>query len=149
MNDRRAILVGSLAVLIAAGSAFAGPEDAAQAAATSWLSIVDRGDYPGSWSQASELVKRGVKQADWAQMVGQARAPLGPLASRTVKSRKFMQKAPTKSRVIGGRAYTWSGPGPYVVIEFQSKFQKKAAVETVVTMAGADGSWRVSGYSVQ
>ena len=78
------------------------------------------------------------------------RTPLGKLVSRKLKSREYTEKAPATSRVIGGRLYTWKGPGKYVVIQYDSVFAKKAsAVEIVITMTDPDGEWRVSGYSIR
>jgi Protein of unknown function (DUF4019) len=151
---RRFCVTCVIALLVALGAAggvaLAGPEDAAQAAGESWLRLVDGGDYAGSWSQAAPVLKSAVQQADWAEMVRGARAPLGQLASRKLKSREYTEKAPTTTRVVGGKVYTWSGPGKYVVIQYDAAFAEKAsAVETVIVMMGPDGGWRVSGYSVR
>jgi hypothetical protein len=142
-----ACLIG---VLVVVGGAFAAeaPEDAAQAAAESWLKLVDRGDYSASWDQAAKVFKGAVKQKDWGEVAEGARTPLGRLVSRTLKSREYTEKAPT-TRMIGGRVYTW-GHGKYVIIQFDAVFANKAsAVETVIPMADSDGVWRVAGYSIR
>jgi Protein of unknown function (DUF4019) len=136
---------------VAAGTGFAAeaPEDAAQAAAESWLRLVDGGSYAAAWDQAGKVLKAAVKQTSWSEQVGAARAPLGKLVSRKLKSREYTEKAPT-TRVIGGTAYSWGGPGRYVVIQYETVFASKAAaVETLVPMADPDGVWRVSGYSIR
>jgi hypothetical protein len=138
-----------LVAFFAAGVVAAqGPEDAAQAAAESWLRLVDGGDYSGSWDQAAKVVKGSVKQAEWGGMVEGTRTPHGRLVSRKLKSREFTEKAPT-TRVVGGKVYSW-GNGKYVVIQYDSVFANKAsAVETVIPMADSDGVWRVSAYSIR
>jgi hypothetical protein len=144
-----ACLVGVFAVL---GVAFAAqsPEDAAQAAAESWLKHVDGGDYAASWDQAAKVLKGAVRQAEWSQVVEGVRAPLGNLVSRRLKSREHTQKVPPTTRIVGGRVYTWGGSGPGVVLEFDSEFANKApAVETIVAVMDADGAWRTSAYSVR
>jgi hypothetical protein len=124
------------------------PEDAAQAAAESWLTIVDGGDYAGSWEQAARALKGAVKQGDWSGAVGSDRAPLGKVVSRRLKSREHTERPPT-TRVIGGRAYTW-GQGKYVVIQYETVFASRgSAIETVVPTVDPDGAWRVSSYSVR
>jgi hypothetical protein len=139
----------ALLVVGGAGFAAAGPEDAAQAAAESWLSLVDGGNYSASWDQGAKMFKGAVKQAEWGQMVGGARTPLGKLVSRKLKSREYTEKAPT-TRVVGGKAYTWGGNGKYVIIQYDTVFANNAsAVETVIPMADPDGVWRVSGYSIR
>ena len=141
-----ACLVGFF-VLAGVGVAQA-PEDAAQAAAESWLKLVDGGHYSASWDQAAKLFKDAVKQTEWDQMAQGVRTPLGRLVSRTLKSREYTEKMPT-TRVIGGKVYTW-GTGKYVVIQYDAVFANKAsAVETVVPMADPDGVWRVSAYSIR
>ena len=73
-----------------------------------------------------------------ASIVGAARGPLGELVSRKLKSRDYTGKVP-------------GGPdGKYVVIQYDSVFEKKAAaVETVTPMMDPDGVWRVSGYFIR
>jgi opacity protein-like surface antigen len=153
MIDRRSVAIACLAGLLAAigGSGFAkadGPEDAAQAAAESWLKLVDSGNYAGSWEHASASLKGAVKQAEWVQVLTAARGPAGALSSRKLRSRQLADKLPPTTRTIGGRVYTWSGNGPHVVVVFESAFAHKASGETVITTKDADGAWRVSGYSM-
>ncbi len=143
-----ACLIGSLA---GAGGALGAqkPEDAAQAAAESWLRLVDAGDYSASWAQAATTLKGAVKQAEWAQAAGGLRSPLGKLVSRRLKSREYTEKGPT-TRVIGGRVYTWNGHAKCVIVQYDSVFANKAsAVETVIPVPDSDGAWRVSGYSIR
>ena len=143
-----ACLVGFFAVV---GVAFAAetPEDAAQAAAESWLRLVDGGDYSASWDRAAKVFKGAVKQTDWGEMAEGVRTPLGKLVSRKLKSREYTEKGPT-TRVIGGRVYTWSGHGKCVIIQYDAVFANKAsAVETVIPIPDSEGVWRVSGYSIR
>jgi hypothetical protein len=114
------------------------PEDAAQTAAESWLKLVDDGKAEASWDQAAKLFKDAVTKAQWTQALGAARGPLGRLVSRKLKSRDYMEKVP-------------GGPdGKYVVIQYDSVLEKKAAaVETVTPMMDPDGAWRVSGYDIR
>jgi hypothetical protein len=114
------------------------PEDAAQTAAESWLKLVDVGDYAGSWDQAARVFKGAVKQADWVQMSGGVRTPLGKLVSRKLKSREYKEQMPG------------APDGKYVVIQYDTVFEHKAsAVETIIPMADPDGAWRVSGYFIR
>jgi Protein of unknown function (DUF4019) len=135
--NRRVVLVGLVGALAGVGAALAAarPEDAAQAAAESWLGLVDRADYSASWGQAASGLKGTINQREWDQMVGNIRTPLGKLVSRRLKSREYTEKGPT-TRVIGGKVY-------------ETVFAKKAAVETVIPVPESDGAWRVSSYSVR
>jgi hypothetical protein len=123
-----------------AGSSWAGdkPEDVAQAAAESWLKMVDDGKYEASWDEAAKLFKGAVTREQWNQAAAGARAPLGKLVSRKLKTRKYTESLPG------------APDGKYVVIQFDAVFEKKAsAVETVTPMLDPDGAWRVSGYFIR
>jgi len=129
----------ALAVLLgAAARAEQKPEDAAQPAAESWLKLVDEGKHGESWDQAAKLFKGAVTREQWDMALTGVRGPLGKLVSRKIKSREYLEKVP-------------GGPdGKYVVIQYDTVFEKKAsAVETVTPMVDPDGVWRVSGYYIR
>jgi hypothetical protein len=114
------------------------PEDLAQAAAESWLKGVDSGLYGASWDEASKLFKGAVTKEQWKQAAGAARGPLGKVVSRKRKSSRYTQSLPG------------APDGQYVVIEYDTVFEKKAsAVETITPMRDPDGVWRVSGYFIR
>jgi hypothetical protein len=139
MRIRRGLTAGCFVALLA-GPAMAAekPEDAAQAAAESWLKLTDAGDYAGSWEQAAKVFKGAVKQADWVKMADGVRTPLGKVVSRKLKSREYTEKMPG------------APDGKYVVVQFDTVFaNKSSSVETVVPMADPDGAWRVSGYFIR
>jgi len=111
---------------------------AAEAAAESWLKFVDSGDYSQSWIEASSMFKAAVTERDWEQKIKAARAPLGALFSRTLKSAQYKTELPG------------APDGQYVVIQYDSRFaNKKSAIETVTPMLDKDGQWRVSGYFIK
>ena len=131
-----AVLVG--ACVASAGLAAESREDAAQAAAESWLKLVDEANYKASWEQAAKLFKSAVTQAQWEGAAAGARNPLGKLVSRKLKSREYKEQLPG------------APDGRYVVFQYDTVFANKAtAVETVIPMADPDGAWRVSGYFVR
>lgn len=142
---RRVAWVGLMAVMaLVTVSAWAEdkPEieakDAAQAAAEAWLELVDTGKYEASWDQAAELFKGAVTKEQWLQACPGVRIPFGKLISRKVTSREYAEKVP-------------GGPdGKYVIIQFESVFEKKqSAVETVTPKLDPNGKWRVSGYFIR
>ena len=139
MRIRATIATGCLIAFLAVPALAADkPEDAAQAAAESWLKLVDGANYLASWEQAARLFKGAVKQADWKQMAAGVRGPLGKVVSRKLKSRDYREKLPG------------APDGRYVVIQYDTVFEHKAsAVETVTPMADPDGAWRVSGYFIR
>jgi predicted SnoaL-like aldol condensation-catalyzing enzyme len=136
---RSLVFACSLAMLVSgAARAAEGPEDAAQAATVSWLQLVDEGRYAESWDQAAKLFTGAITKEQWEKSCAAVRAPLGKLVSRKLRSREYREQLPG------------APDGKYVVIQFDTAFEKKAsAVETVAAMLDADGVWRVSGYYIR
>lgn len=131
-------MISILLAVVLAGSSVQDVEDAAQKSAEAWLDLVDSGRYDESWDEAASLVKDAVAQDKWGQDIAAARRPLGPVVSRTVKSRTYAQTLPG------------APDGQYVVIQYATKFEnKQSAVETITPMMDTDGAWRVSGYFIK
>ena len=130
------VLVGLLTV---ASSQAHGPSTrAAQASAEAWLSLVDNQGYAASWDAAASLFRTAVGQEQWKAAAQAARAPLGPLRSRALKSATYATTLPG------------APDGEYVVLQFDATFeQKSAAVETVTTIRETDGTWHVGGYFIK
>jgi len=113
-------------------------EKAAVESAKAWLDLVDDGRYFKSWEEAAAGFKVAVSQADWEKTARAVRTPLGKMLSRKLKSQQYATSLPG------------APDGEYVVIQYDTKFEKKAsAVETVTPMLDKDGKWRVSGYYIK
>ena len=113
-------------------------EQAAVGAAQAWLALVDAGKYDAAWADAAPLLKDAIAAAPFAEATAAARRPFGALVGRKVLAATFAASLPG------------APDGEYVVIQFETRFEKKAAaVETVTPMRAADGRWRVSGYFVR
>jgi hypothetical protein len=111
---------------------------AAMNAAEQWLALVDGGRYAESWTEAAQYFKNSVQQEQWAQSLEARRKPFGKVVSREMKKMTYRTSLPG------------APDGEYMVIQFATSFgRKRAAVETVTTMAEKDGSWRVSGYYIK
>jgi hypothetical protein len=140
-------MIRRIACLVTIGLIFSGitalaadskKEAAALSAAEKWLTMVDSEKYAESWKEAAELFRNAVQPQQWEQSMQAVRKPLGNLISRKVKTKAY------KSSLPG------APDGEYVVIQFESSFEKKkVAVETVTPMMGKDGIWRVSGYYIK
>lgn len=114
------------------------PEDAAQAAALAWLRLIDAGDYARSWDAAAAIFRNSISETQWASRIAAVRSPFGPVKSRSISSAKFTRSLPG------------APDGQYVVLQFATSFERKAAAtETVTPMKDADGQWRVSGYYIK
>ena len=113
-------------------------ESAAQAAAATWLALVDGGNYYQSWATAADYFRNSISRTQWVARVGAAREPLGALKELRLLSAR-------EARSLPG-----APDGDYVVIEYASRFVNKAeATETVTPVREPDGHWRVSGYFVR
>jgi len=135
---RRTLLLCLLAPGAQALASEATAVDPARRVAGDWLALVDRGDFTASWAQASATFKATVTAAQWQQAAAGARTPLGTLAQRAERSARATTSLPG---VPDGR---------YVVLQYQSSFERKAAAtETVTVQFDADGAWRVAGYFVR
>lgn len=103
-----------------------------------WLGKLDAADYASTWATASEVFKVAVTAQAWSQAVQSARTPLGQLRTRTQTSANFTRTLPGVP------------DGEYVVLQFNSVFEKKAqAIETVTTRRESDGTWKVAGYFIK
>jgi hypothetical protein len=112
--------------------------EAAQKGAESWLAVVDKGDYAGSYAEAASIFKTAITNEDWVQKVRAARGPLGKVTSRKLKRAQYKTSLPG------------APDGKYVVIQYDTSFEnKRSAVETIVPMLDKDGQWRVSGYFIR
>lgn len=136
----RKLTVLVLGLLVLVGTSFADNDEAislAETAATNWLQLSDDGDYRATWTEASSYFQAAITLEDWIRAVRAARAPLQALVARERNSAEFHRELPG------------APDGEYVVLTFNSTFDKKAsAVETVTVMKDGD-VWRVSGYFIR
>ena len=130
-----------LALVLAVSGVHAADTEAvnqARKSANSWLALVDAAQYGQSWDEAATLFRSAVTKQEWMKAVQSARAPLDALKSRIFKTATFTRSLPG------------APDGEYVVIQFDTQFENKAAaVETVTPMRQKDGAWKVSGYYIR
>jgi hypothetical protein len=140
MIFQRSLISLFLVLSLFAAYAIAGqsPEQSARQAAESWLALTDTGKYAESWNQAGDIFRLAITKDQWIKTIHAVRGPLGKLLSRSLRSAEFTTTLPG------------APDGQYVVIQYQTVFEKKrAAIETITPMLGNDGKWRVSGYYVK
>jgi hypothetical protein len=113
------------------------PEDLAKQSAKEWLELTDAGKYGQSWEKAAKLFKSSVTKKQWDAKIKAAREPLGKVISRELQNATYAKQLPGVP------------DGEYVVIQYNTSFEKKkSAIETVTPML--DGtSWKVSGYFIK
>jgi len=107
-------------------------------AATQWLQAVDKGEYAKSWESGSFTFKLTISQKHWNQLMKAIREPLGPVVSR-----ELLEQRPA----VDPKGLP---KGQYMVVFFNTKFQKKDDAHELVTLVQeTDGQWRVLTYQVQ
>jgi hypothetical protein len=130
-----AAALGMGVLLIAPAFGGEKPEDAAQVVAESWLKLVDHEPCAASWEKAADPLRVAISKDEWTKACEGARQRIGKAVSRKLKSRQYTEHLPELP------------DGRYVVMEYESVFERKSSVlETVTTMVDFDGTWRVSGY---
>ncbi len=143
MNTRTTVGIVGVVITFASfamaqGQGIQNKTQAAEAAAASWLQLVDSGQYAQSWKEAASVFKATLTEQQWVEKLKQVMQPLGARTSRRLKSAEYKTELPGVP------------DGQYVVIQYDSSFaHKKSAVETVVPMMDRDGKWRVSGYFIR
>jgi hypothetical protein len=112
-------------------------ERRATEAARSWLRLVDDERHAASWENGAPLLRDSATSSDWEKALRAVRTPLGRCLRRTPRSRTAVQ----------GPAGDLSGP--YVVLRFESAFERGRVTETVTAVRGADRRWRVAAYFIR
>ncbi len=131
------VLLATILVSVAFGADTRQQKDAL-AAAEKWLTMIDPGEYAKSWQEAAAYFKTVITEGDWVQSMQEVREPLGKPISRKVKSLTPKTSLPN------------TPDGKYVVIEFETSFEKgKSGIETVTPQLESDGKWRVAGYHIK
>ncbi|MEO6091758.1 MAG: DUF4019 domain-containing protein [Novosphingobium sp.] len=104
--------------------------------ARAWVSLVDNQDWSGSWRAAGVLFRSQMPETRWPSVIRPVREPLGRVTSRSFH-------AVTKATSLPG-----APDGEYEIIEFQTRFDAREAIETVVVARERSG-WKVDGYFIR
>ena len=122
---------------VAAG-ATATPIEAAEAAASAWLSLIDAAEWVPAWNATGTYLHATVGEAKWLTSIARVRLIAGALVSRRLKSAY-------ETTYLPGAPY-----GHYVVVYYASRFaHRNPAGETLTLMKDSAGAWRVVGYYVK
>ena len=136
-------LAFGVAALAAAGAAALAAEEEidtvpAMREALAWVEGLDAGRYGAAWDEAAQPFRDALERGKWEAVAAQVRGPLGAVNARRLRKATY-------TRTLPG-----APPGEYVVVEYETHFERRArSVETVTPMRGADGRWRVSGYFIR
>ena len=110
----------------------------AKAATARFLQLLDADKYAESWQTSASLLKDKVAEDKWVELLKKNRSLLGPLVKRQQKEISYSTTA------------TDSPEGEYILIIYDSTFQRKPGASEIVTvMLDKDKSWRVAGYFIK
>lgn len=120
--------------LTAAATVSATPasEQAAVEAAQQFLALVDRGDWTASWQAAHKSFKLLNTASWWADASNKVRSEMGNIQSRELATADF-RPAP---------------PNGYWIVSFNAKYSKKGRAVETLHMAWEDGTWKMTGITV-
>ncbi len=125
-------------LILAAPAAFATAEDHVNDGLTisqAWVSEIDQEKYDESYAAASGEMHDKVPQDHWALILKTLRAPWGPVVNRH-----------QLSHVYKPNGYE-GAEGEFLVITYNSSFQKLDAAKEVVVLRWEDNKWRPAGYN--
>jgi opacity protein-like surface antigen len=124
--------------VLAASPAWAGEldTDPAVLAARSWLATIDAGQYQMGWEDAADSLHVGTTRERWEAALRKSRDAKGAVASRKVVHAKYSKSS-------------YSDPGSFVEIQFETRFEKRGFTESVSAIRTFDGSWKVSSYRIR
>ena len=108
----------------------------ARRAAEEWLTLIDGGDFEGSWAAADSTLRAGISREDWADQGIRARVWLDSLRTRRLQRAQYRDST---AQIAGGH--------PVVILEYASEYAKGQAREAVITTK-RDTAWAVAGYRV-
>ncbi len=136
-----ALALLAIAAMIGAAPSTAWAQDpritAAQVAARDWLALSDAGDVQGSYAAASPKFQATMTPQQWADASTKARAPYGAVRQRTLAATQAATQVPNLP------------DGAYVLLMYRTNFANRDAAETITMERGADGAWRLVGYSIR
>ena len=108
------------------------PEDRAK----QWLTLVDDKNYADAYKQMGAVARSKSSEQAFAAKTGSERAPLGAMASRTLKD------------VNAAKTLPGMRDGQYTIVRYDSSFAHKASAVESVTLESEHGAWSVVNYSI-
>ena len=127
-----AVLISLWALPAMAGSAETEVADAAKR----WLALVDAKNYAQCYQSAADIVRQGVSEAKWEELVMAGRGKAGALKSRKFQAAQFTKTLPGVP------------DGDYANVAFDSDFETTGPSTEVITLVHEHGKWKVGGYHI-
>jgi hypothetical protein len=112
----------------------AAEEKLAESEALGFLKALDEGRYKESYDYTSNLIRSKMDSAQLAAELQKDRQPVGKLKTRKLLNMSYTTTLPN------------APAGEYVVLQYQTDFEKKSAAVETMTMVFENGYWRVAGW---
>ena len=109
----------------------------AKPTAVEFLGLIDGGKYAESWESSASLMQDKVTRNDWIDKLNKARNLSGELLQRVQKSASYATEVKD------------SPEGEYIMLIYESDFQRAEDVSEYVTVMLEDDEWKVAGYFMQ
>jgi hypothetical protein len=130
-------ILGIVALLWAVPTLASPTENEVAAAAKSWLALVDANNYAQCYQSAADIVRQGVSETKWEEMVQFGRGKAGALKSRELQAVQFTKTLPGVP------------DGDYANVAFDTDFETKGPSTEVITLVHEHGKWKVGGYHIE
>jgi len=114
-----------------------GKVEQAKPASVEFLELIDDGKYAESWESSASLMRDKVAKNDWVDKLNKARNLSGGLVQRIQKSASYATEVED------------SPEGEYIMLIYESDFQRAEEVSEYVTVMREGDVWKVAGYFMQ
>ena len=115
----------------------AAQEVAAERQALGFLGYLDAGRYADSYEYTGMLIRNQVNRDAFAAQIEKARAGTGALQGRELTDARYA------STLQGAPA------GDYIILHYHASFASRPDAVETLTLAFANGYWRISGYYIK
>lgn len=106
--------------------------------ATSWLELIDSGEYEQSWKESGAIFRSGISIAKWTEAMQLVREPLGAAKSREIA----LAQAPTSLPGLP--------KGNYLILSFTTDFDSQTTMKVeTLSMVEVDGEYKAIGYFIK
>ena len=138
MGARRIALALLVLIPVAGAHTAAAFDGPLEAAAYTWLELIDQGRFDDAFREGDALLRSGVTQSEWTEATRKAREHVGAVASRDVISKDYHRQ------IDGGP------PGNYFTLRIHTRMTDgREVVEIVTLMAGTDQKYRTVAYGTK
>lgn len=135
-------LIIAALLLVLPAAAQEGAEEELQAAADSWLTLIDGADFDGSWEMSGQLMKDSVTPEQWKQALETVQVQMATIAGEPVD---LTQREYVEAQIL--EDVQDLPEGEYAAVRYRTE-QGDHMFAEVVTLKREDGDWDVVGYFV-